>query len=107
MAKARDERSKIALAGTLVVAVLVIFLVVLAIMILANGTDDPTYNQPKEANNNNQSTDKVPQEPSNPNVTGGSTGVGNPTSNDPNNAPIPSPAGGTDANNVPAQGTQY
>lgn len=40
-------------------------------------------------------------EPTNPNVTGGSSGAGNAVSNDPN-VGTPSPAGGVDTNQVPA-----
>jgi hypothetical protein len=50
------------------------------------------------------SSDTIQNEPSNPNVTGGSTGAGNTNSNDPS-IQIPSPAGGVDTNNVPAGGT--
>ena len=88
--------------------ILAILLVLLFLWLAMRGSGQNNgYNQPAvEAPSTNQPNNAdpgpnagEPTEPTNPNVTGGSSGAGNTQSNDAE-TPTPSPAGGVDTNNT-------
>ncbi|MBW3568577.1 hypothetical protein KY385_00395 [Candidatus Parcubacteria bacterium] len=88
-----------------VIAVIVIVIILLFAFswLLTRGVED---GRDKERGSSEQSTETVPPEPTDPNVTGGSDGAGNNTSNDPELG-RPSPAGGVDTNQVPVGDSSY
>lgn len=87
---------------TMVVVIGILVFIALASWIITRGVEDNAANVPTIDNSTNQQAPQpIPAEPSNPNVTGGSSGAGNTTSNDPSIG-TPSPAGGVDTNQVPA-----
>jgi hypothetical protein len=61
--------------------------------------ENRTNTNPVDISTQPPASQNVPQEPSNPNVTGGSTGAGTGNSND-DSTPTPSPAGGVDSNQI-------
>jgi hypothetical protein len=97
---AEESESKKLVIGTVAFVVFVILVLVAISWILSRGVNDEA-NQKAPGSSSTQSSGSIPQEPSNPNVTGGNSGAGTGNSND-SNVPTPSPAGGTDANGVPA-----
>lgn len=99
MAEADNGDKKLVM-PTIVIVILIAIALLIGSWVLSRGigsdssTNEPTTEQPKSLPQNQNIA-----EPTNPNVTGGSTGAGTNTSNDPNASP-PSPAGGADTNNV-------
>lgn len=85
-----------------VILIVMTVLVVLGGILIIQATRDDEQN-PESSSQTAPATPEpdqnIPAEPTNPNVTGGSSGAGTGTSNDPS-APTPSPAGGVDANNT-------
>ena len=88
------EETKRTVKWSIVLIILLILLIIGVSWILTRGVDDDT-NVPAVPTQN--PTNVVPSEPSNPNVTGGSSGAGTGQTNDPNTG-TPSPAGGVDTN---------
>lgn len=85
-----------------IAVVLVVIIVLIAFSwFLTRGVED---RQDNERESNVQSTETIPPEPTDPNVTGGSDGAGTNTTNDPS-LERPSPAGGVDTNQIPAGGS--
>lgn len=100
-----DNSDKRALKLSIAVIVLVIGALLFISWLMTRGAEDNRYSEPRTNDSTNaQPSDTIPPEPTNPNVTGGSSGAGNVAPNDPNVQP-PSPAGGVDTNQIPAGGT--
>lgn len=94
----------IAVMTVVVIIIIALFLFVIS-WLMTRGVADNNSSLP--ASNDQANEQLVPEdriEPTNPNVTGGSSGVGEGESNDPS-IEKPSPAGGVDTNQVPAGGT--
>lgn len=86
----------------IILAFLGIGIVMWGLLLNDNRQSGENRNNPVPVNTNDTtgSNQPIPQEPANPNVTGGSSGVGTGTSND-NAVQTPSPAGGVDTNQAP------
>jgi hypothetical protein len=91
-----EKGSKRLLVGSFVFVVAILLLMLIFSWLLTKGVEDSSYNSPEDTNVQ-KSSDKIPTEPSNSNVTGGSSGAGTGTSNDAS-VETPSPAGGVDTN---------
>lgn len=96
---ANSNRAHPVRVALLVVVAILITLFVIS-WLMTRGVED----SPKTDTSAPQPVQTVPVESTNPNVTGGSSGAGTNTSNDPN-VQSPSPAGGVATNQVPAGGT--
>lgn len=100
-----DTSDKRALKLSIVVIILVIATLLFISWLMTRGAEDNRYSEPGTNDPTNaQPSESIPPEPTNPNVTGGSSGAGNAVPNDPG-VETPSPAGGVDTNQVPAGGT--